>query len=58
MISKNLNTELKSVGFKIILIDYFDNLLNYYGADDTSCFLDSQGKPETSCTREREQVFL
>ena len=44
MISKNLNTELKSVGFKIILIDYFDNLLNYYGADDLQdcyCFLNN-----------------
>lgn len=44
MINKSLNTELKSVGFKIILCDYFDNLLNYYGADDLQdcyCFLNN-----------------
>lgn len=44
MISKNLNIELKSIGFKIILCDYFDNLLNYYGADDLQdcyCFLNN-----------------
>ncbi len=44
MINKTFYKFLKENGFKIILCDYFDNLLSSYGSDDLQdcyCFLNN-----------------